>query len=89
MVANVQSWLDSPADNFGWIVIADEAIIPSAKRFDSRENSDESERPVLTVEFTADPDVPASSAAGLILLAVALLAAGTFFVSRYRSAPTR
>ena len=88
MVADVQSWLDSPADNFGWIVIGNEASIATAKRFDSRENSDESERPVLTIEFTVGPNVPASSAAGLILLTVALLAAGTFFVSRYRSAPT-
>ena len=88
MAANVRSGLASPAAHFGWIGSGAEAIIPSAKRFDSRETSDESERPVLTVEFTADPDVPASSAAGLILLAVALLAAGTFFVSRYRSAPT-
>jgi hypothetical protein len=86
MVADVQSWLDSPDDNFGWIVIGNEATFPTAKRFDSRENSDESERPVLTVEFSGGPDVPASSAAGRILLTVALLAAGTLLVSRYRSA---
>ncbi len=88
MVADVQSWLDSPEGNFGWIVIGNEDMTLTAKRFDSRENSDESERPVLTIEFTAAPGVPASSAAGVILLAAALLAAGTFLVSRYRSAPT-
>jgi len=88
MAADVQSWLDSPDDNFGWIVIGDETTVPSAKRFDSRENTDESERPVLAIEFTVGPDVPASSAAGLMLLVLALLAVGTLFVSRYRSAPT-
>ncbi len=85
MAADVQSWLDSPADSFGWIVIGDETTFPTAKRFDSRENGDGSERPVLTIEFTAGPDVPASSAAGLVLLMLALLATGTFFVLRYRS----
>ncbi len=87
MVADVQSWLDSPADSFGWIVIGNEATIATAKRFDSRENSGESERPFLTIEFSAGPDVPASSAAGLILLTAVFLAAGTFFVSRSSCPP--
>ena len=88
MVADVQSWLNSPADNFGWIVVGNEATIATAKRFDTRENGDESERPVLTIEFNGGSDVPASSGVGLILLTVTLLAVGTFFIMRYRSAPT-
>jgi hypothetical protein len=53
LVADVQQWLDAPAANFGWFVIhADEASQPSAKRFDSRENSNPALRPRLTIEFT-------------------------------------
>ncbi|HRQ71573.1 MAG TPA: GC-type dockerin domain-anchored protein [Phycisphaerales bacterium] len=51
MVADVQAWLDDPASNFGWTVIADETVIPGAKRFDTREHPDPAVRPVLRVEF--------------------------------------
>ncbi len=37
MVSDVQAWLDAPATNFGWIVIGDEVLNGSAKRFGSRE----------------------------------------------------
>ena len=52
MVADVQDWLDNPANNFGWIVIGDESSSGTAKRFDSRENSTEGDRPQLTVNYT-------------------------------------
>jgi spore coat protein A len=55
MATDVQAWLDTPVTNYGWIVIG----IPSgpseqqAKRFDSRENSNTSRRPVLEITFTS------------------------------------
>ncbi len=52
MVANVQVWLDAPADNFGWIVIGNESVLTTAKRFDSRENAIVANRPALTIDFT-------------------------------------
>ncbi len=52
MVADVQSWLTSPATNFGWFVIGDESVGRTAKRFDSRESATASFRPVLSIEFT-------------------------------------
>lgn len=52
MVADVQSWLDAPAGNFGWAIIADESRFPTAKRFDSRQNPNASVRPALRVVFT-------------------------------------
>ena len=52
MVANVQAWLDTPATNFGWLLVGDESSIRTAKRFDSRENTNASRRPELTVDFT-------------------------------------
>lgn len=52
MVADVQSWKDNPAGNFGWILVGAENAT-STKRFDSRSNPAEEFRPVLEVEFSA------------------------------------
>jgi hypothetical protein len=52
MVSRVQFWLDTPASNFGWILIGNEAELTTAKRFDSRENVTEANRPRLRVVFT-------------------------------------
>jgi hypothetical protein len=51
LAADVQLWLDQPAQNFGWILIGDESV-KSTKRFDSRENAIEENRPVLEVNYT-------------------------------------
>lgn len=55
MVADVQSWVDNPAGEFGWLVLGNE--VPAggtSKRFDSRENI-WAFRPTLTIAFTT-PD---------------------------------
>ena len=52
MVADVQGWLDNPASNFGWLMLGDESVIATAKRFDTRESASP---PVLTIEFTRAP----------------------------------
>lgn len=52
MVADLQGWLDSPATNFGWLVFTNEGDIPSAKRFDTRENATTANRPTLTVRYS-------------------------------------
>ncbi|MEZ6073897.1 MAG: multicopper oxidase domain-containing protein [Pirellulales bacterium] len=49
LVADVQSWVDNPATNFGWILIGPENE-RAAKRFNSRENSD---GPSLVLEFVS------------------------------------
>ena len=36
MIADVQAWLDSPADNHGWILRGDEGSQSTARRFESR-----------------------------------------------------
>ncbi|MBI4306037.1 MAG: DNRLRE domain-containing protein [Chloroflexi bacterium] len=53
MTADVQSWVDDPSKNFGWILLGNERSSPTTKRFSSRQNANESGRPMLTVEFTA------------------------------------
>jgi spore coat protein A len=52
LAADVQAWVDNSALNFGWIVLGDETVAQSAKRFDSRESNDTNARPALIVEFT-------------------------------------
>ena len=52
MVADVQSWLDDASTNFGWLLLGNEATTQTSKRFDSRENGTEGNRPILTVKFT-------------------------------------
>ena len=58
MVADVQLWLDNPSQNFGWIVIGDETQIETAKRFATKENTDNGgqDRPSLVVNFTPHDD---------------------------------
>jgi hypothetical protein len=48
MRADVQSWLDDPASNFGWLVLGDESAILTAKRFDTRESASP---PVLSIIY--------------------------------------
>ena len=54
MVADVQEWLDNPANNFGWLVLGDESTIATAKRFDTRESASP---PVLTIQYIPSPRV--------------------------------
>ena len=48
MVADVQSWVNDPGSNFGWLVLGDETASATAKRFDTRESASP---PVLTIEY--------------------------------------
>lgn len=73
MVADVQGWLDDPSVNFGWILIGDESVIRTTRRFGSKDSSIENLRPVLTVDFTV---VPEPNAAILVILGTISLAAG-------------
>ena len=52
MVADVQSWLDNPESNFGWLVLGDETAIATVKRFDTRESASP---PVLTIQYIPAP----------------------------------
>lgn len=70
LVADVQNWVNTPASNFGWILMPEnETDNRDAREFGSRESA-LNQRPTLTVNFTAVPE-PGS----LVLLgAVALVA---------------
>jgi hypothetical protein len=51
MVKDVQRWLDTPASNFGWLIVGNETTSLNAKRFDTRENTNPAFRPELTVTY--------------------------------------
>ncbi|MHC4447231.1 MAG: DNRLRE domain-containing protein [Planctomycetota bacterium] len=55
MEADVQSALDNPASNFGWLIRGNEVDGGTAKRFDTRENATPSFRPMLEIEFDPPP----------------------------------
>lgn len=59
LVADVQSWLDNPAGNFGWILLAAEDV-KSARRFNSRENGNPDRRPMLEIEYSTSGSPGAS-----------------------------
>ncbi len=47
--ADVQSWLDTPATNFGWLLKTDELLASTAHRIDSRESA--GQKPLLAVTY--------------------------------------
>ena len=53
LVADVQAWLDTPENNYGWAVLGkNEAVAPTARTFASRENA--ALAPALEIEFTTE-----------------------------------
>lgn len=80
LVDDVQSWLDDPSANFGWILVMADTPNGTAKRFNSRENADAGSRPRLEIEY-----LPASGSLDtLYYLPAAAKAAGaqgSFFVT--------
>ena len=69
LVADAQSFLDDPSGNFGWLILGNEAEPSSAKRFATREATDPSVRPLLTIEFIVVPE-PSS---GIMLFSLFLV----------------
>jgi hypothetical protein len=51
MVSDVQAWIDAPANNFGWLLLGNEATAMTAKRFDSREHPTAANRPLLVITY--------------------------------------
>ena len=64
MVADVQSWVDTPSSNFGWILIGDESTIQNARRFNSKDRGGTA--PKLTVTYSEPATLSVSIAADSI-----------------------
>jgi hypothetical protein len=58
MLADVESWLTTPADNHGWIIIGDESASSTAIRFFSRENAEFDSRPLLRLYYQGTSSAP-------------------------------
>jgi hypothetical protein len=60
MVSLVQSWVNAPAGNFGWLLRGDETASVTARRFFTREATSVSNRPhlLVTYEVPSDADLP-------------------------------
>jgi hypothetical protein len=58
LTADVQSMLDDPSGDFGWAVLGNETEQFSAKRFDSKEDPVDANRPRLFVRYTLPAAAP-------------------------------
>ena len=69
LIEDVQIWATNPGANFGWLLRGDESMTNSALRFGSREAAVATNRPQLTILYTAvpEPSVVALLGAGLVL----------------------
>jgi hypothetical protein len=70
LVNDVQGWVNAPSSNHGWIVIGNEAVNQSAKKFASREGAPD---PALQVVYRTPAPAAAPIGLGLVSLAIAAL----------------
>ncbi len=56
LLQDVAGWVDDPRSNFGWVLIGDESVANTAKRFGARENGNPDRRPRLFVEYCTSAD---------------------------------
>jgi hypothetical protein len=80
-IADVQGWLDDPGASAGWILLGDETMPGTVKKFASREWPMRDMRPTLTVEFETGAcpgDVDGSGAVSFDDLLDVLSAWGTY-----------
>lgn len=72
MVADLQSWLDNPAANFGWLVRGDESVGMTAKRLNGRtlNNPSTDVPPVLMITFVPEPGTLALLACLAVAVAI-------------------
>ncbi|HZZ71614.1 MAG TPA: DNRLRE domain-containing protein [Pirellulales bacterium] len=73
LIADVQSWIDAPGSNFGWLLkSASETSPKSTRQFDSREATESGAvLPTLSISYTPapEPSTLALGAIGALLLA--------------------
>lgn len=51
LVDELQQWLNEPSTNHGWVLVGDESVASTAKRFSSRENGTSTNQPQLTILY--------------------------------------
>ena len=58
LLDDVQVWFDQPTDNFGWILVGNEAETRTSRQFSSRSNPVIESRPTLTVSYVIGLGLP-------------------------------
>lgn len=56
MIGDVQTWLNTPAANYGWLLVGNETQSQTSKRFETSEASQTARRPRLTIVYTPSPN---------------------------------
>ncbi|NUQ51803.1 MAG: DNRLRE domain-containing protein [Phycisphaerales bacterium] len=56
LTSDVAAWMQSPPSNFGWVVIGDESINQTSRRFDSRNGTVPADAPHIIVNYTPPCD---------------------------------
>jgi hypothetical protein len=64
MIDDVQSWLDNPSMNFGWLLLGNEVSTYTAMGFSSRTNPNAFRRPMLTILYNP-PTSPENETIGI------------------------
>ena len=64
MVADVQSWLDAPATDYGWLVRTDESAPSTTKAFATKEDANPVLRPALRVTYVVPSAQSVSTGTG-------------------------
>ena len=52
LIADVRHWVDTPQEDFGWLLLGEEEELQTTKRFDSRENPNSNFTPKLHVYYS-------------------------------------
>src|SRR5688572_18460110 len=60
LVADIQSWINDPATEFGWMLRGEEGVTQSVRRIDSREVLEPALRPLLWLELIPAATEPLS-----------------------------
>lgn len=61
LIADVQSWLDDPSNNFGWLVQGNESVAHTVKQFAGKA-AEPDEHPVLEITYRLPANCPADLA---------------------------
>jgi len=84
MQADLASWQNDDASNFGWALVSDESQTPpTAKRLESGEALDPATRPLLVIDYHQAPRVPVPALSGF---AAVLLMLGMWAATRWTAA---
>ena len=94
LISDVQSWLDNPASNHGWLLKGDETLIQTATKISTREAINSTEHPRLIVAYVMPGEARRwgsgcqVGAGTMQLTPVGVASGGNTIALNYSAAPT-